>query len=49
MDPSKRPANVSRHSTPQELERYLTQAGYEEVRVRTGGLWVTVTARAPAA
>jgi putative nucleotidyltransferase with HDIG domain len=42
MDPSKRPANVSRHSTPQELERYLAQAGYENVRVRTGGLWVTV-------
>lgn len=42
QDPSKRPANVSRHSTPQELERYLTQAGYQQVRVRSGGLWVTV-------
>ena len=42
QDPSKRPANVSRHSTPQELERYLTQAGYQQIRVRTGGLWVTV-------
>jgi len=49
QDPSKRPANVSRHSTPQELERYLAQAGYEEVRVRTGGLWVTVVGRTPAA
>jgi SAM-dependent methyltransferase len=46
MDPSKRPANVSRHSTPQELQRYLEQAGYTDVRVRTGGLWVTVVGRA---
>jgi SAM-dependent methyltransferase len=45
MDPSKRPANVSRHSTPQELERYLTQAGYTDVRLRTGGLWVTAVGR----
>jgi ubiquinone/menaquinone biosynthesis C-methylase UbiE len=49
QDPSKRPANVSRHSTPQELERYLTQAGYGQVRVRTGGLWVTVVGQAPPA
>ena len=49
MDPSKRPANVSRHSTPQELERYLTQAGFSDVKVRTGGLWVTVVGVAPPA
>jgi SAM-dependent methyltransferase len=48
QDPSKRPANVSRHSTPQELERYLAQAGYTDIAVRTGGLWVTVVGRAPA-
>jgi SAM-dependent methyltransferase len=49
QDPSKRPANVSRHSTPQELERYMAQAGYEQVRLRTGGLWVTAVGTAPAA
>ncbi len=49
MDPSKRPANVSRHSTPQELERYLAQAGYRDIAVRTGGLWVTVVGQAPPA
>jgi SAM-dependent methyltransferase len=49
MDPSKRPANVSRHSTPQELERYLAQAGYSDIAVRTGGLWVTVVGQAPPA
>ena len=42
MDPSKRPANVSRHSTPQELEATSRSAGFTDVRVRTGGLWVTV-------
>jgi SAM-dependent methyltransferase len=47
LDPLKRPANVSRHSTPQELETYVTRAGYTDVRVRTGGLWVTVVGRAP--
>jgi SAM-dependent methyltransferase len=47
MDPLKRPANVSRHSTPQELEAYVTHAGFTGVRVRTGGLWVTVVAAAP--
>jgi ubiquinone/menaquinone biosynthesis C-methylase UbiE len=45
MDPSKRPANVSRHSTPAELEAYVTRAGFTDVRVRTGGLWVTVVGR----
>jgi SAM-dependent methyltransferase len=48
MDPTQRPANVSRHSTPQELEAYLTRAGYESIRVRTAGLWVTALGRAPA-
>ena len=27
----------------------LAQAGYEQIRVRTGGLWVTVVGTAPAA
>jgi SAM-dependent methyltransferase len=45
VDPSKRPANVSRHSTPQELEAYLTRAGFTGIRLRTGGLWVTALAR----
>jgi ubiquinone/menaquinone biosynthesis C-methylase UbiE len=45
MDPSKRPANVSRHSTPAELEAYVTNAGFTDVKVRTGGLWVTVVGR----
>lgn len=49
IDPTQRPANVSRHSTPQELETYLGRAGFEQVRVRTGGLWVTAVGVAPQA
>ena len=49
MDPSKRPANVSRHSTPAELEAYVTHAGFTDVKVRTGGLWVTVVGQVPPA
>jgi SAM-dependent methyltransferase len=47
MDPLQRPANVSRHSTPQELEMYVSRAGFTDVRVRTGGLWVTIVGRSP--
>jgi SAM-dependent methyltransferase len=45
MDPAARPPNISRHSTPQELDAYVRHAGFADVRVRTGGLWVTVTGR----
>ena len=45
VDPAQRPANVRRHSTPQELDTYLTRAGFTAVRLRTGGLWVTAIAR----
>jgi SAM-dependent methyltransferase len=45
MDPANRPANISRHSTPAELEAYVRHAGFADVHVRTGGLWVTVTGR----
>ena len=48
MDPARRPANVSRQSTPQELEAYVTRAGFADIRVRTGGLWLTVVATRPA-
>lgn len=47
MDPSKRPANVSQQSTPQELEAYVTRAGFSDIQVSTRGVWVTVTARVP--
>jgi hypothetical protein len=36
------------HAT-QELERYLSQAGYQDVRIRTGGLFVTAVGRTPSA
>jgi SAM-dependent methyltransferase len=49
LDPARRPPNVSRQSTPQELEAYVARAGYERIRVRTGGLWLTVLATNPGA
>jgi SAM-dependent methyltransferase len=48
LDPAQRPAHVSRHSTPEELRAYVVRAGLEDIRVRTGGLWVTVLSRKPA-
>jgi SAM-dependent methyltransferase len=45
VEPAQRPAAVRRHSTPQELDTWLTRAGFTGVRVRTGGLWLTATAR----
>jgi hypothetical protein len=47
IDPARRPPNVSRQSTPQELETYVARAGYENIRVRAGGLWLTVVAANP--
>jgi ubiquinone/menaquinone biosynthesis C-methylase UbiE len=48
LDPASRPANVSKASTAQELEWYAMQAGFIDVTVETGALFVTVTARRPA-
>ena len=42
LDPVARPANISKSSTPEELRLYATRAGFANVRVRTGGLWVSV-------
>jgi SAM-dependent methyltransferase len=49
LDPARRPLHSSRHSTPQELEAFVTRAGFEDIQVQTGGLWISVTARRPAA
>lgn len=49
LDPAVRPPNVSRSSTGEELRTYVTRAGYENVAIERYPLWVTVTARKPAA
>ena len=38
--PLQRPANISKSSTPQELEAYLIRAGFSDVKVGTYKMWV---------
>jgi ubiquinone/menaquinone biosynthesis C-methylase UbiE len=49
MEPAARPPNISRSSTPEELLTYAERAGFEDLKVLTRGLWVTVAGRKPAA
>lgn len=46
--PPERPAHISKSSTPQELEVFLTRAGFAEVRTRARDLWVDAWGRKPA-
>ncbi|HTV02005.1 MAG TPA: class I SAM-dependent methyltransferase [Luteitalea sp.] len=48
LDVAVRPPNVSRASTEQELSWYAIQAGFIDVGVDIGSLWVTVVGRKPA-
>jgi SAM-dependent methyltransferase len=47
IDPIARPSNISKSSTPAELTLFATKAGFADIRVRTGGLWVTVVGTKP--
>jgi ubiquinone/menaquinone biosynthesis C-methylase UbiE len=47
LDPINRPANISKSSTPQELERYALQAGFEILRIIPNRLWVQLAALKP--
>ena len=47
LEPAMGPANVSKTSTPQELENYARRAGFADVRVHLGPLLVTVDAVKP--
>ena len=49
LDVAMRPPNVSKASTAQELTWYAERAGFEGITSQTGTLWLTVTARRPAA
>ncbi len=40
IPPDRRPTHISKASTPQELERYLVQAGFEEVKTEEPGLFI---------
>jgi SAM-dependent methyltransferase len=48
LDPAARPPNISKASTPEELRAYAEHAGFAEIRVRPGSLFVTTLATKPA-
>ena len=43
--PTERPAHITEHSTPQEIETYLTRAGFSDVQVRTDDDWVRASGK----
>jgi SAM-dependent methyltransferase len=43
--PLDRPLNISKSSTPDELETYLNRAGFDDIRVKSGEMWVHGTGR----
>jgi SAM-dependent methyltransferase len=47
LDVAVRPPNVSKSSTPPELHCYAQRAGFDDIAIDTGGLWVAVRARKP--
>jgi SAM-dependent methyltransferase len=49
LDPLQRPTRIGKTSTPQELEHYVTRAGFSDVQLASGPLWVTCWGRKPAA
>ena len=38
--PANRPPHMTQNSTPQEIETYLTRAGFTELRIRTDDDWI---------
>ena len=40
MSPAARPPHMTQNSTPQEIETYLTRAGFCDVRIRTDDDWI---------
>ncbi|MBO0694593.1 MAG: class I SAM-dependent methyltransferase [Verrucomicrobia bacterium] len=49
MSPATRPPHMTQNSTPQEIETYLTRAGFSDVQVRTGDDWVRASGIKPGA
>ena len=47
LPPAERPPHISKASTPEELRMFVEKAGFEDIRVRGGRLFVTVVARKP--
>jgi len=47
LDPLDRPANISKSSTPQELECYARRAGFTDIFVGPNTHWIQVAAKKP--
>jgi SAM-dependent methyltransferase len=47
LDPAARPPNVSKSSTGEELQVYAEKAGYKNIRLTRGELFVTLVAEKP--
>jgi ubiquinone/menaquinone biosynthesis C-methylase UbiE len=48
LPPAERPPHISKASTPEELRTFVEKAGFEDIRVRGGRLYVTIVGRKPA-
>ena len=47
FSPTNRPPHMTQNSTPQEIETYLTRAGFSAVRIRTEDDWIRASAIKP--
>ena len=47
FSPTNRPPHMTQNSTPQEIETYLTRAGFGKVRIRTEDDWVRASGIKP--
>ena len=47
FSPANRPPHMTQNSTPQEIETYLTRAGFADVRIRTSDDWVRASGTKP--
>ena len=45
FSPENRPPHMTQNSTPQEIETYLTRAGFSDVRIRTDDDWIRASGR----
>lgn len=45
FSPESRPSHMTQNSTPQEMETYLTRAGFSDVRIRTDDDWIRASGR----
>jgi SAM-dependent methyltransferase len=47
FSPANRPPHMTQNSTPQEIETYLTRAGFRDVRIRTDDDWIRASGIKP--